>query len=641
MTDSIAKLETSKTAAPSPLASAPAAVNAQAPDHDTLARLMHAGVLRPKLKIGGANDSEERDADCMADRAVNGDGACCDSCEKDGSSPEAIRMKPVGSESAAARGGVSVADSIVGGLGSGEPLNPRLKSLFQPSFRRNLSGVRLHTDTNAQSAAAAIGARAFAVGGNIAFGPGQFQPETRDGQRLLAHELAHVAMGHSGIRRNGIADEAIPTNAHQSGSSRAVSLRELHDILVELLTSLKRRTQLSVRGWKAIAVGLVEGVDEKGAAFQTLVYTASGNWKNVDLESQAAALGITRWIVGARDVGRGAAGAPGDAEQRMIDGQDEADMRLLGMAVSRDPCLDCVEAIRDEDVKTVFVDPAKHLPKRERRRKVKPSAQLEGARAEIAQAFGPQVVARGQEVTAGLGAKASIWNALNVLNMPELYQALEEADRAGRLSAIAAKAPKAEGVDNNRILAPGDAIFLKKENLKQTPEVLMQAVVSSLLTERLALLPPDQSSFILRQLYPGLRLATPPKLTTPSQQREKSPKSESPAEKAKESSSFVSGMIKALAALGVTAAAIDAVANTLVAIAGEIFTNVVLRIIVDRAAKVPVREAIKKVVETAVKDSGPKLRVLGETVRQRLPDVIADELTHVVEQMTHSYIAAP
>src|ERR1051326_9108207 len=59
----------------------------------------------------------------------------------------------------------------------------------------------------------------------------------------------------------------------QPGRSRSLSLQELHDILAKLLISLKRKTQLSVLGFKTIAIGLVEGIDENGVAFQTLVYT--------------------------------------------------------------------------------------------------------------------------------------------------------------------------------------------------------------------------------------------------------------------------------------------------------------------------------------------------------------------------------
>jgi Domain of unknown function (DUF4157) len=40
--------------------------------------------------------------------------------------------------------------------------------------------------------AAAVSARAFTVGQDIFFGPGQYQPASSVGRRLLAHELVHT-----------------------------------------------------------------------------------------------------------------------------------------------------------------------------------------------------------------------------------------------------------------------------------------------------------------------------------------------------------------------------------------------------------------------------------------------------------------
>jgi len=53
--------------------------------------------------------------------------------------------------------------------------------------------VRFHTSGGAADAAEALGAKAFTVGHDVAFGPGRFAPETREGRRLIAHELTHVA----------------------------------------------------------------------------------------------------------------------------------------------------------------------------------------------------------------------------------------------------------------------------------------------------------------------------------------------------------------------------------------------------------------------------------------------------------------
>jgi hypothetical protein len=76
---------------------------------------------------------------------------------------------------------------------SGQPLGASTRAYFEPRFGRDLSAVRLHTDTEAAGSAAAIEARAYTVGQNIFFGSSQYAPDTGDGRKLLAHELTHVA----------------------------------------------------------------------------------------------------------------------------------------------------------------------------------------------------------------------------------------------------------------------------------------------------------------------------------------------------------------------------------------------------------------------------------------------------------------
>jgi hypothetical protein len=57
----------------------------------------------------------------------------------------------------------------------------------------DFSQVRIHTDAQAAESARSVNAAAYTVGRDIVFGTGQYQPHTRQGQRLLAHELTHVA----------------------------------------------------------------------------------------------------------------------------------------------------------------------------------------------------------------------------------------------------------------------------------------------------------------------------------------------------------------------------------------------------------------------------------------------------------------
>lgn len=74
----------------------------------------------------------------------------------------------------------------------GQPLGRAERAFFEPRFGRDLSSVRLHTDFSAARGAVGIGARAYTLRNHIAFAPGQFDPHSIEGRRLIAHELTHT-----------------------------------------------------------------------------------------------------------------------------------------------------------------------------------------------------------------------------------------------------------------------------------------------------------------------------------------------------------------------------------------------------------------------------------------------------------------
>jgi hypothetical protein len=75
----------------------------------------------------------------------------------------------------------------------GEPLPAALRETFEPKFGADFSSVQVHADRDAGMSALALGARAYTVGHDIVFAPGQFAPHTAAGRELIAHELYHVA----------------------------------------------------------------------------------------------------------------------------------------------------------------------------------------------------------------------------------------------------------------------------------------------------------------------------------------------------------------------------------------------------------------------------------------------------------------
>ena len=77
-------------------------------------------------------------------------------------------------------------------LGAGHSLEGGVRQRMQSAFGADFSGVRVHSDSAAQEASDGLNARAFTIGKDIAFGPGEYQPGTPIGDALIAHELAHV-----------------------------------------------------------------------------------------------------------------------------------------------------------------------------------------------------------------------------------------------------------------------------------------------------------------------------------------------------------------------------------------------------------------------------------------------------------------
>jgi hypothetical protein len=80
-----------------------------------------------------------------------------------------------------------------GSGGNGNALPAALRVEFERHFDADFSAVRLHTDQEGGAAALALGARAYTLGTDVTFAPGQYAPDTAAGRSLLAHELCHVA----------------------------------------------------------------------------------------------------------------------------------------------------------------------------------------------------------------------------------------------------------------------------------------------------------------------------------------------------------------------------------------------------------------------------------------------------------------
>lgn len=80
----------------------------------------------------------------------------------------------------------------------GASLHAGVRARMESAFGHDFSSIRVHDDPAAHAAARSIDAHAYTSGRHIVFGRGQYDPSTRPGQWLIAHELAHAVQQRQG-----------------------------------------------------------------------------------------------------------------------------------------------------------------------------------------------------------------------------------------------------------------------------------------------------------------------------------------------------------------------------------------------------------------------------------------------------------
>ena len=190
------------------------------------------------LKVGSPHDPAEREADRIADiltapeepampvcSACAAGGAPCAACG--GGDGGGVLRRQLAADGDGGSSGEIVAPPSVHRVLSepGEPLQEGIRGKFERRLGVDLGGVRVHSGGEASQAAADIDARAFAHGIDLFFAKGEFDPQTREGQRLFAHELAHVAQDRTpGRVRRWLLEEGTTDAANDQ---RVVGILEL------------------------------------------------------------------------------------------------------------------------------------------------------------------------------------------------------------------------------------------------------------------------------------------------------------------------------------------------------------------------------------------------------------------------------
>ncbi|MDJ0599293.1 MAG: DUF4157 domain-containing protein [Crocosphaera sp.] len=171
--------------------------------------------IQPKLTIGESGDKYEQEADRVAAQVVKrinepasvqpmgqvASPLVAPSIGRVSGDLIASRMETLQRPEAMGRGliGSNLETSINRVRGGGQPLDIGLRESMGQAMGADFSKVRVHTDAQSDQLNRSIQAKAFTTGQDVFFRQGEYQPGTRGGQELIAHELTHVVQQGGGL----------------------------------------------------------------------------------------------------------------------------------------------------------------------------------------------------------------------------------------------------------------------------------------------------------------------------------------------------------------------------------------------------------------------------------------------------------
>jgi hypothetical protein len=127
----------------------------------------------------------------------------------------------------------SVEQRILARQGYGSPMPGAVLQFMESRLNADFSDIRIHTDSESHALNQDLHAYAFTAGSDIFFAEGQYRPGTSDGNRLLAHELAHVIQQSAApVRGTRVQTQRIGNWAHQKIQDRLI--KENSDLMCEV-----------------------------------------------------------------------------------------------------------------------------------------------------------------------------------------------------------------------------------------------------------------------------------------------------------------------------------------------------------------------------------------------------------------------
>ena len=249
-----------------------------------------APVIQPKITIGQPNDKYEQEADRVAEQVMKMPESVCSKCmeekeetlqtkslantitplvqcdpleeeedlqlqtiqrrEVEKGKKEELQMKSNEGDSNFQNADFTA--QLTFSARSGSSLNNPTRSFMESCFGADFSNVRVHTGGEAERMNRCIHARAFTHGRDVYFNQGQYQPEAKEGMKLLAHELTHVIQqGAAEMQQNvgsPIRERTNPKNSSQGVQRPLTAQLQKRHPMHELIQCAEFGTYISTLG---------------------------------------------------------------------------------------------------------------------------------------------------------------------------------------------------------------------------------------------------------------------------------------------------------------------------------------------------------------------------------------------------------
>ena len=214
--------------------------------------------IQRQLTVGKEDDEFEKEADNTADQIMrmpehNFIQRKCADCEEEEKLQRKTLATPISpyirnkTSSSSPTVSNSLSQSINSTKGRGSSLDTSTLSFMSSYLGNDLSHVKIHTDPDAEQMNRELNAKAFTVGNDIYFNQGNYQPQSADGKRLLAHELTHVTQQDARTIR------------------RCVDPKKNDPLYDAIAKQIKAKPTYTALADKTVADGIISEAKKKGA----------------------------------------------------------------------------------------------------------------------------------------------------------------------------------------------------------------------------------------------------------------------------------------------------------------------------------------------------------------------------------------